>query len=76
MQVNPLSSNLHFPQKRSVPKYNGSVTKLSEQWQLIALSLNQNDDERVNHLRYKKGGTLNVLTWIEPFELVLDGRRR
>ena len=33
------------------------------------------DDEHLNHLRCKKGGDVNILTLIEPFELALGGRR-
>ena len=42
----------------------------------MALSSSQNtDDECLDYLHCRSGGTLNVVTQIEPFELVFGGRR-
>ena len=44
----------------------------TEQQEVTTLSSSQNADERLDHLRCKKGGTLNVSTRIEPLNSLLS----
>ena len=76
----PFTGKLKFLMEKFTSKYiqNGGVTKSPHLTAATycAFSSQNTDDKRLDHVCCNKGGTLNVLTWIEPFELTLGGRRK
>ena len=78
--INTLQANLNLAQKRSVLKciqIDGVTKSLDLTAKLTTLSSSQIAiDDCLNHLRCKKGGSVNVLMLTEPFEIALGRKRR